>query len=219
MLDLKLSPLKAVLLFLTSALTIAAVLSAQQGGRSENPARYETADRNQWQMPDKVVEALDLKPGMVVADIGAASGYFSRRFSPAVGPRGRVLAVDIDGEALAWLARQAGEQGLANLDTLHALPDDPRLPEKGVDLVFMCNTLHHIPNRPAYLRRLRQSLTANGRVAIVDFFKKDLPVGPSSPEHKLSREEAIAAFTAAGYTIDREFDFLAYQYFFIARPE
>ena len=215
----KLIALKIVITACFAVIMLTVPLPAQQASQPQNPARYETEDRSQWQMPETVVDSLELKPGQTVADIGSASGFFARRFSPKVGPEGRVLAVDIDAEALAYLARLAANQGLANLDTLQALADNPRLPEAGVDLIFMCNTLHHIPDRVAYLTRLKKALRPGGRVAIVDFFKKELPVGPAELAHKLSQAEAKESFTEAGYRIDREFTFLPYQYFFSARPE
>ena len=196
----------------------AAALQGQMEGSGSYQPRFEPEDRDQWQMPDSVVAALGLKEGEVVADIGAASGYFSRRFSPAVGRSGRVLAVDIDTEALGYLAVRAHDKNLANLDTVHAAPDNPHLPESRVDLIFMCNTLHHLPARVKYLAALQAALKSGGRIAVVDFFKKDLPVGPRELAHKLSGEEAKNAFTEAGYRITKEFKFLPYQYFFVAEP-
>ena len=196
----------------------AAALQGQSGESNSGPLRFEPEGRDNWQMPDSVVAGLGLHEGNVVADIGAASGYFSRRFSPAVGKSGKVLAVDIDAEALGYLAVRAHDKHLANIDTLHADPDNPHLPASGVDLIFMCNTLHHLPARVKYLAALKASLKSGGRVAVVDFFKKDLPVGPRELTHKLSGEEAKSAFTEAGYRITKEFKFLPYQYFFIAEP-
>ena len=169
-------------------------------------------------MPDSVVAALEISPGDKIADIGASSGYFSRRFSPLAGVDGKVYAVDIDLETLGGLASRAEQTGLANIDTVHARPDDPSLPEK-VDLVFICNTLHHIRNQADYLRRLKGSLSPDARLAIVDFYKKPLPVGPQSLEHKLSREQTLEILKEAGYRVAREFSFLPYQYFIVSRPE
>ncbi len=181
-----------------------------------DPARYQTSGRDSWQLPDTVLAALKIKKGQVVADIGAAGGYFARRFSRVVGPSGRVLAVDIDIQALSHLALLAAEDGLTNLDTVHASSDDPRLNPNSAHLVFFCNTLHHIGNRADYLKRLKRVLKPGGRVAVVDFFKRDLPVGPRSLSHKLGRAEAIETFHEAGYRIVEEYDFLPYQYFFVA---
>jgi len=198
-------------------LAAAARETPQRHGRGgSDPARYETSDRDAWQLPDSVAAVLKIKQGQVVADIGAASGYFARRFAKVVGPAGRVLAADIDTLALGYLAQVAEKNGLSNLDTVHAAADDPHLSPGSVDLVFICNTLHHIGGRVAYLKRLKGALKPAGRVAVVDFFKRNIPVGPRSLSHKLSRDEAAGAFREAGYSIVGEYDFLPYQYFFVA---
>ncbi len=198
-----------------AALTTTAWAQHKNGG---NPTRYESKDRDQWQLPEKIISLLELKEGMVVADIGSSSGYFSRRFSVAVGSSGRALAVDLDTVALGWLAAKARELGLDNLETIRAEADDPHLPAGKVDLIFFCNSLHHISDRVEYLRNLKKYLAPGGRVAIVDFFKKKLPVGPKSLDHKLSWSEVYNALRDAGYRTVREPQGLPYQYFIIARP-
>lgn len=206
-----------LIMVLTVSLGASAIaVSAQHGG---GPTRYESEDRDQWQLPEKVLGLLEIKAGMTVADIGSSSGYFSRRFSAEAGKSGRVLAVDMDTEALAWLADKAKELGLGNIETIQADADNPHLPAGKVDLVFFCNTLHHIGNRVEYLRNLKKSLAPGGRVAVVDFFEKKLPVGPQAPGHKLSWRDAYNAFRDAGYRVVREPQGLPYQYFIIARPE
>jgi ubiquinone/menaquinone biosynthesis C-methylase UbiE len=98
-----------------------------------------------------------------------------------------------------------------------AAPDDPRLPDGGLDVIFICDTWHHINDRLNYLRRLAKALKPEGVVAIVDFQKRPLPVGPP-PEHKMSREEVIAEFAEAGWALARESDSLPYQYFLMFKP-
>lgn len=115
-----------------------------------------------------MIALLGLREGDRVADLGAGGGYFSFRLARAVGPSGRVWAVDVDEGLLDHVARRAEEQGLANLEPLHARPDDPGLPDASVDLVFVSNTYHHLPERVAYFRRLLDDLAPNGRVAIVE---------------------------------------------------
>jgi ubiquinone/menaquinone biosynthesis C-methylase UbiE len=180
-------------------------------------AALDDPQRDAWQKPADVLMALGLHPGDTVADIGAGSGYFTLRFSHHVGPGGRVYAVDISDDMLAEVKRKVSDAGLTNVMPVHATADDPKLPEGGVDLIFICDTWHHIENRPSYLGRLRTALKPNGRLAIVDFHKKPLPVGP--PESmKLTRAEVVAEATAAGFSVAEEPTFLPYQYFLVFAP-
>ncbi len=173
--------------------------------------RFESAERDAWQMPDRVVEAMGLEPGDSVADIGSGTGYFARRFAAAVGPAGTVYAADVEPGMAEYVRRRADEDGQRNLVPVLASYDDPRLPAGAVDLVFICNTWHHIRDRVDYARRLAGDLATGGRVAIVDFLPGELPVGPS-PDHKLSAEQVIDEFRQAGFRPVATHDFLPYQY-------
>jgi SAM-dependent methyltransferase len=173
-------------------------------------AELEDPARDAWQQPARVVEALGLRPGMVVADVGAGTGYFARRFARAVQPGGRVLALDTEDGMLAELRRRAADA--PGLETRHVAPGDPGLAPASVDLVFVCNTGHHLPDRVRYYGALREALRPGGRLVLVDFQKRPLPVGPP-PERKLSREATLAEADKAGFRLAREHRFLAYQYF------
>jgi ubiquinone/menaquinone biosynthesis C-methylase UbiE len=165
----------------------------------------EDPSRDAWQKPHAVVMALDLKPADTVADIGAGSGYFARRFALRAG---RVYAVDIDEKLLEIVRSKAP----ANLETIVAAPDDPHLPPQSIDMIFFCDVLHHIENRPAYYVKLVKALKPGGRIVVIDFYKKPLPVGP--PESmKLSDQEVIAEFQNAGFALSKRLDTLPYQYF------
>lgn len=165
----------------------------------------EDPSRDEWQKPHEVVTALDLKSTEVIVDIGSGTGYFARRFAHHAG---KVYAVDIDDKLLA-ISRQNAPP---NMETILAAPDDPRLPGGKVDTIFFCDVLHHIENRPAYYAKLAKALKPGGRIVIVDFYKKDLPVGPP-PTMKLSDAEVIAEFANAGFTLSKRLDILPYQYF------
>jgi ubiquinone/menaquinone biosynthesis C-methylase UbiE len=167
----------------------------------ENPAR------DAWQKPHEVMQALALGPQEVIADIGAGSGYFTRRFAHHAG---LVYAVDID----ARLLEMIGKAGLKNVKTVLAKEDDPSLPEASVDTIFFCDVLHHVSGRPAYYAKLAKALKPGGRLVIIDFYKRKLPVGP--PESmKISEEEVRSELTAAGFRETASHSFLPHQYFLV----
>jgi arsenite methyltransferase len=178
------------------------------------PGALEDPGRDQWQKPDEVVQSLDLKPGDIIADIGAGTGYFTRRFAQAVSPGGQALGLDISPSRVQHMKEEAQKLALENYTALLVEPDDPGLKAGSVDVVFLCNAYHHIENRVEYFRKLSGCLKENGRVVIVDFYKKPLPVGP--PEgHKISRELVLEEFQAAGYQLKDEKKFLPYQYYLV----
>jgi ubiquinone/menaquinone biosynthesis C-methylase UbiE len=172
---------------------------------------FDSPERARWQKPDELVAALQISPGSVVADVGAGTGYFAVRFALAVGPDGTVLASDIEPGMVSYLRERAEREGQANLIPILASADDPRLPDGSVDLIFFCNTWHHIGDRVSYARRLRGDLAPGGRIVVVDFLPGDLPVGPPATE-KLSASEVIAEFDQAGLGLVDSLDLLPYQY-------
>jgi len=174
---------------------------------------FDDPARDEWQKPHEVIQALNLAPGSVVADIGSGTGYFSIRLAHFV-PKGRIFGVDTEPDMVKYLADRAGREGLANITAVAGQPDDQRLPAK-VDLVLMVDVFHHIPDRGPYFRKLRDSLKPGGRVAIIDFNRKS-PMGPP-PSARITPDGVKAELRAAGYTLVKEHDFLPYQYFLIFR--
>ena len=180
-------------------------------------AVFDDPARDEWQKPAALVKALGVRAGMAVADLGAGTGYFSRHLSAAVGPDGTVFAVEPEPKLLAYLRDRAERERTANVVPVLASLDDPRLPPRSVDLVLVVDTFHHIDARIAYCRALRRALRPDGRVAIVDWQKRPLPVGPE-PEHKLAREQVVDEMRAAGYALVAEPDVLPYQYVLVFAP-
>jgi ubiquinone/menaquinone biosynthesis C-methylase UbiE len=136
---------------------------------------FDDPQRDTWQKPHEVIQALKLKPDAIVADIGAGTGYFAVRFAHMV-PKGKVYAVDAEPDMVKYLADRAKRSGFANLTAVQAQPGDPKLPDK-VDLAILVDVYHHIDNREQYFRRLQDSLKPGGRLAVIDF-RLDSPVGP-----------------------------------------
>jgi SAM-dependent methyltransferase len=173
--------------------------------------KFDDPQRDAWQKPEEVLDALHLKRTNKVADIGAGTGYFSVRIAKRV-LDGKVFSVDIEPDMLRYLGERAHREHLSVLMPVRATADSPNLPEP-VELVLVVDTYHHIENRTAYFAKLRDSLAPNGRVAIVDF-KADAPDGPP-PRDRLPPEGTTAELNAAGYSLVETHTFLPRQYFLI----
>lgn len=179
-------------------------------------AKLDDPERVTWQRPAEVVAALALAPGAVACDLGVGPGYFAIPMGRAVGPAGRVHAIDVDARMLEVLARRAREAGVTNvIPRLSA--DGSALPPEPCDLILLVNAFHHFTDGRGMLRRLASALTPGGRIAIVDFHGGELPIGPP-PDHKVSREQFLAAAADAGLGVIAEERFLPYQYFFLLQP-
>ena len=175
----------------------------------------ERPERDEYQQPDKVIEALGLTQGMVVADVGAGSGYFTRRFAKVVGETGKVLAVDVEQKMLDYNKQELEKQGLANrVGFVLVKPDDPALSENSVDLVFLCNTYHHVEHHGDYWAQIKSALKPNGRVVIVDYYhdERSGKLG-FSKHHLVPRERVIENMEKAGLSFLKEHTFLPRQYF------
>jgi SAM-dependent methyltransferase len=173
--------------------------------------QFDDPNRDAWQKPDEVLDALQLAPNAIVADLGAGTGYFSVRIAKRV-PQGKVFAVDIEPDMLRYLGERKHHEHLPVLQPVQASADAANLPEP-VDLVFVVDTYHHIDNRTAYFAKLGQSLRPNGRLAIIDF-KVDAPEGPP-PEFRMMPENVTAELEAAGYRLVATHPFLPRQYFLV----
>jgi arsenite methyltransferase len=184
----------------------------------QDPKAYismlENPQRDAEQKPEEVLMALGIKQGETIADIGAGSGYFAFRFARQVGDSGRVYAVDINSDMILYMNRKIRDLKLRNVSTVLSAPDDPLLVDGSVTRFFICNTWHHVQNRANYIGLMKKALKPGGQVIVLDYHKKELPVGPP-PEMKMAREEVLKEMESSGFKLAQEHTFLAYQYFLV----
>lgn len=181
-------------------------------------AMLEDPARDAYQKPHEVVMALDLKPGEVVADIGAGSGYFALRLAAHVGDAGKVYAVDVAPDMIVHLNRRLRDAGVKNVQTLLAAPDDPLLPDASVDRFFFCDVWHHVEDQAKYLGLMKKMLKPGGQVVMIDFDKKETKVGPPMGM-RIARADLVKQMEAAGFRLAKEHTFLPYQYFLVFTPK
>src|SRR5262245_33928561 len=138
---------------------------------------FDEPHRDDWQQPAAVIDALQIRPGMTVADLGAGTGYFEKRLANAVGPDGHVLALDVEADMVRYMRERATREATPNVEPRVVRLDDPELAPHSVDRILIVDTWHHIANRDAYAAKLATALQPGGFVLVVDF-KLDAPMGP-----------------------------------------
>jgi cyclopropane fatty-acyl-phospholipid synthase-like methyltransferase len=218
----RISSLTAALVFSASTGLLPGPAAAQSpqthqhsfGGAEHWAKIFDDPERDAWQKPHEVIQALALKPDAVIADIGSGTGYFSVRFANMT-PKGRVYGVDTEPDMVKYLAERAKREGLKNVTAVAGAPDDPRLPEKA-DLIILVDVYHHVGDRERYFRQLQKSLKPGGRIAIIDF-RMDSPVGPPQSA-RIAPERVKDELKRAGYALAQEHAFLPNQYFLVFRP-
>jgi ubiquinone/menaquinone biosynthesis C-methylase UbiE len=180
----------------------------------------ERSNREDVQKSPQIMEVLAFRPGERVADIGAGSGYFTIPVARAVGPAGVVHALDIAPEMLEYLEFRIRAQKLDNIRLRRVTSEDPQLEPGNLDTILMIDTIHYVKDRVAYTKKLRQGLAAGGRLVIIDYIPKPMserPWGPP-PEQQISRGQMDADMAAAGFKVERAYEFLPEQYFVIYKP-
>jgi len=165
----------------------------------------ESAQRIATSKVDEVITRLALKPGMVVADIGAGSGLFSRPLAKAIGPTGKLYAVDVQQDLLDVINKRARDEKIGNIQTVLGEFDDPKIPARNVDLAFINDVLHHIQNRAAYLKALGTYVKPGGRIALIEMDSAD-PNTPhrAQPELLVSRADIMKWMSDAGFRLVQE---------------
>lgn len=176
-------------------------------------AFLERADRASWQKPDAVVQALELRGNETVYDVGAGSGYFAFRLAKAL-PRGQVITADVEAEMVRHIHHQSMTQGIGNVHAGFAKEDDPQVPGSA-DLVFVCDVLHHVADRPGWLAKMAAQMKPGARLVLIEFKEGPLPEGP--PEAmKISRAATLQLVETAGLKLVGERpQLLPYQTFLV----
>jgi len=166
-----------------------------------------------------LLKVLDLKPGMVVSDLGCGNGFYTLKMAPQVAPEGKILAVDIQSEMLRLLQDRADKADLENIELILGDLHDPKLPEGKVDLILCVDAYHEFSHPELMLRRMREALSPKGRVVLVEFRAED-PKVPIKPLHKMSKAQVNKEMTANGFKLVEQFDKLPWQHvMFFGRDE
>jgi len=178
---------------------------------SENVGFFNRPERAAEEKTDALIEALDIRDGDRVADIGAGTGFFTWRLAKQAGARGRVLAVDVQQTMLERAAAAMGERGVTNVDYLLATERDPRLPPRSLDMVFIAHSYHEFTEPEAMIEAVRRSLNPAGRLVIVEY-AKEKRAAPASPLHKMSFDEIRTEIEPLGFELEQILDFLPMQH-------
>ncbi len=211
------------------ALCVLPTAAAGQAPRSEHEmhrlhgdakaymAALDDPKRDAYQKPHEVIEALGVTEGEIIADIGAGSGYFAFRLAQHVGKSGHVYAVDISPDMIRRLHERARDTAALNVSPILARPDDPLLPQ-AVNRFVIVDVWHHVADQSGYLAVMKKLLKPGGQVVMIDFHKRELPVGPP-PGMKIAREDLIQQMQKHGFRVAEEHTFLPYQYFIVFEIE
>ena len=209
---------------LLTAVLCAAVLvpidaqkSRNQHGRLFPPqdlGLLEAPDRDQWQRPDQIMDALGIAEASVVADLGAGSGWFTVRLARRVGPNGLVYAQDVQPEMLAAISRRVQREGMRNVRPVLGRGSDPRLPARTLDAIVMVEVAHQIEDRVALFRELRNALKPQGRLGVIDYRLNGGGPGPDMDERG-DPDVIVKEAEQGGLEWKRSESFLPYQYFMV----
>jgi SAM-dependent methyltransferase len=172
------------------------------------------SERESEENPEGALDAIGIKPGMVVADIGAGTGYISLKMARRVGPSGKVYAEDVQPEMLRRLRQNATAANLTNIETVLGGEADPKLPPSSLDLIILVDVYHEFSQPQRMLRAMRQSLKPDGRLVLLEYRKED-PSIPIRPEHKMSVQEVKLELEAEGFHLDKVLETLPRQHILI----
>jgi ubiquinone/menaquinone biosynthesis C-methylase UbiE len=176
----------------------------------------ERSSREREEQPEVALDLVGVQKGMIVADVGAGTGYMTLRIARRVGPTGRVYANDIQPEMLDKLTQNAERAGLNNIETVLGSEADPKLPAGKIDLIVMVDVYHEFSRPQEMLDNMRKALKPDGRLVLLEYKKED-PSVPIRPDHKMSVFEVKTEVEAEGYKIEKVVDTLPRQHIFFFR--
>jgi predicted methyltransferase len=205
----------AALLAVLSAGLEARLQTEQRTGHLFPPANLgllESPDRDAWQKPEQIMDALGIAEGSKVADIGIGSGWFTIRLARRVGPNGRVYAEDVQRQMLEATRRRVSREGLKNVETILGTETNPNLPARALDAILIVDTYPEVDDRVTFLRNLAAALKPNGRIGVVNYKPGQGGPGPASNEGVRVDSTAVEADArAAGLRVLRR-ENLPFQY-------
>ena len=208
----------APLVLLATSTQVTPVSALQLGGRpaEEWAVTLESGRRLGSLEVDEVVSRMGIRPGDVIADVGAGTGVFSVSLARAAGPTGTVLAVEVDPGFLPMIDQKAVDGGVENIQTVLGEFTDPKLPRRDVDMAFFHDVIHHIDGRQAYLQTTARYMAPGSRVVVVDYHG-DLPGAPHSgqPDLLITLRQVGEWMSVAGYDMTEEFDLFEDKFFVV----
>ena len=203
---------------LLSLAALVALLMAAPVAQQRDPKQYQQTLENPERIAalqvDRVVGSLGIQPGMRIADLGAGTGIFTIPMARAAGKTGRLYAIDVDPGLLKIVEDKATVASLPTVRTIVAGDVDPKIPEP-VDLIFICDTMHHLPNQAEYVKGLAKYLKPSGKVAVIDFSEGNWPAGHEA--FRVTPSQVTEWMAAAGFTLETSHTFLATNFFHVYR--
>jgi ubiquinone/menaquinone biosynthesis C-methylase UbiE len=182
----------------------------------EGAAWLDRPEREAEEAPSRAIAALGIAPGWVVADVGAGSGYYTVRLSQVVGPKGHVVATDLQPGMLDLIRKKVEQQGLTNVTLVQGRPDDPTLPAATFDAIVMVDVYHELASPQVFVRKLREALKPTGRLVLIEFRLED-PRVPIREVHKMSVAQVRQELGADGFQIEKVIDVLPWQHIIVLK--
>lgn len=208
--------MRALLPLLVIAAAVSVGAQSQPRSRLFPPGelgQLEGPDRDEWQQPERVMDALGIADGSHVADLGAGGGWFTIRLARRVGPNGKVYAEDVQQPMIEAIKRRVDREGLQNVETIIGGFVDPKLPAGELHAALMVDLYPQIGDPVALLKNVRAALAPNGRLGIVDF--KPGQFGPGPDDNRVAPDTVIRDADSAGLRLVSHQTFLRYQYLLV----